>query len=505
MSYKEEIRSLVRFKVVSIKETLANGILFKYRNLLTETGSFILDLTKNIGVQKNVQVTEYPTYLQGKKKIKQVVKEPVTISVSGKLSYFTSVVRRSTDLALFQEMLETIIDNALILDVETETKSYYNFIITQMSISHDSVGTFSIDLSLREVWLVSAPRVSSLTNYTPEKALQDSNVLKSDSFKEELKRITNRIVVPVRSSSGYSSYRDIPGLLDVFTLLENMITVAKTYNEAGRITDGNYFVKDVPTGIFPWDLKAEGQNDFLNPDSLKDDYELVNKDIDVADVFFATLLGGVGFGLSSILTPKIIYYPMLAQAHEANLENKMTVGDYDLSIDFFPVSKPKTDTREDKIRAQIAYFKRTNNDVKVKVSIKEKTVDKYQRSAIKRLQWKAGSYQKFFSSNQNVFYNIFRIGPLNRDFIIHLDCNQLILDENLGLVYLTHHYAKGASGEKKRLELDVTYITPKGFSAILNAILNKLNEFSDHLLGAGYTNVRFSSELQRFVDLSKGE
>lgn len=491
MSYKDEIKSLARFKIVSTKELLPNGLLFKYSNLLTETGSFILDLTKNIGIQKNVQVTEYPTYLEGKKKIKQVVKEPITISVSGKLSYYTSVIRKTINLSLFQEMLETIIDNALILDVETETRSYYNFIITQMSISHDSIGSISIDLSLREVWLVSSPKVTSLTNYTKEQSLIENKLLKMDSFKEELKRITNRIKPPVRTGSSFNSITDIVQLFEVFALLENMITVAKTYDEAGRITDGTYFVRDVPTGIFRWDLQDSGPNPDLNPSTLTNYYEVENRPVDIADFLFN------GFG-------KNIYYPMLDQAHEANLENAMSVGDFDILIDFYPVAKPTTDTREDKLRAQIAYFSAPYNPVKVQARIKKKTSTQYEKNITKRLEWKQGSYRKYFSSEPSVFYNIFKFKPSNQNLIINLDCNKFILDENYGLLYLTHHYAKNSSGEKKRLELDVTYITPKGFSCILNAILDKLNEFSDLLLDLGYTKIMFSSQLQKFLDISKG-
>ena len=101
-----------------------------FSGLLNSTNSFILDVTKAINSSKSAIVSEYPTYPDGRKRIGQVVVENETLTVDGKLSKYNTITERPiTDIRLFRKFLETLVENAVLLDIETESKSHYNYIL----------------------------------------------------------------------------------------------------------------------------------------------------------------------------------------------------------------------------------------------------------------------------------------------------------------------------------------------------------------------------------------
>lgn len=169
--------------------------LIQYQALLTETNSFILDLTNQINNQKSAHITEYPTFPDGRKRIAQVVPEPESLTIDGALSKYGTVRERQVvDVALFRQFLETLVENAVLLDVETETKSYYNYVIQSLNVGQEGIGTVKVNLTLREIWLISAAEeLKVVTNPITENG-ELNDVIKEQSLKTSMSIIHDNLL-----------------------------------------------------------------------------------------------------------------------------------------------------------------------------------------------------------------------------------------------------------------------------------------------------------------------
>ena len=198
-----------------------------YKGILTSTNSFILDLTKQVNSQKSVGITEHPTFVSGWKRVEQVVPEPETLTIEGAISnYRTNSGRGNDDIVMFREMLEYINDNAILLDIETESKSHYNYIIQSINVGQSGMGTVTVSLTLREVWLFSGTEEikAGIGTVTPGGELNDQ--VKEQSIKASLTSL-------LRDIHRSASNRDFTRILSAF--IEGALKIGDTANEAKTI------------------------------------------------------------------------------------------------------------------------------------------------------------------------------------------------------------------------------------------------------------------------------
>lgn len=142
-----------------------NIVLFKIKNTdfdFTPYGLtdryFRIDVTDNINASKSVKFTEYPL-IDGTTRIDTVSRAPGTLNFQGKIGDvfsspdYTHTIKSSggkTRMQLSIELLETLRDNAIVLDVLTQSKTFENYLIETVSFTNERFGVNTVNFSLRE-------------------------------------------------------------------------------------------------------------------------------------------------------------------------------------------------------------------------------------------------------------------------------------------------------------------------------------------------------------------
>ena len=119
---------------------------------------FRIDVTDNINASKSVKFTEYPL-IDGTTRIDTVSRAPGTLSFQGKIGDvfsspdYTHTIKSSggkTRMQLSIELLETLRDNAVVLDVLTQSKTFENYLIESVSFTNERFGVNTVNFTLRE-------------------------------------------------------------------------------------------------------------------------------------------------------------------------------------------------------------------------------------------------------------------------------------------------------------------------------------------------------------------
>lgn len=121
---------------------------------------FRLDITKNINSSKSVKFTEYPL-ANGTTVIDTVSRAPGTLNFQGEIgelffspnsnhSIKTSPNGGKSRIELSIELLETLRDQAIVLDVLTEGKTFKNFLIESVNFTFEKFGVSTVNFTLKE-------------------------------------------------------------------------------------------------------------------------------------------------------------------------------------------------------------------------------------------------------------------------------------------------------------------------------------------------------------------
>ena len=119
---------------------------------------FRIDVTDNINASKSVKFTEYPL-IDGTTRIDTVSRAPGTLSFQGKIGDvfsspdYTHTIKSSggkTRMQLSIELLENLRDDAVVLDVLTQSKTFENYLIESVSFTNERFGINTVNFTLRE-------------------------------------------------------------------------------------------------------------------------------------------------------------------------------------------------------------------------------------------------------------------------------------------------------------------------------------------------------------------
>lgn len=136
---------------------------------------FRIDVTDNINASKSVKFTEYPL-IDGTTRIDTVSRAPGTLNFQGKIGDvfsspdYTHTIKSSggkTRMQLSIELLETLRDNAVVLDVLTQSKTFENYLIESVSFTNERFGINTVNFTLRE-FLAFGDDLSDIVESTEE-------------------------------------------------------------------------------------------------------------------------------------------------------------------------------------------------------------------------------------------------------------------------------------------------------------------------------------------------
>ena len=120
---------------------------------------FSIDLATSIQSSKGVKTTQY-ALLDGTTRIDTISRAPGTLTFQGNIGELFAAksmeravkgVGTKSRLELQVELLESLRDNAIVLDVITETKTHRNYIITSVNAGIAKFGISDINLSMKEL------------------------------------------------------------------------------------------------------------------------------------------------------------------------------------------------------------------------------------------------------------------------------------------------------------------------------------------------------------------
>lgn len=256
-----------RIKIVG--DDLKKLGLTQYQGLLTETNSFILDLTNQINNQKAASITEYPTFPDGRKRVAQVIPEPETLTIDGALSKYGTVKERQVvDVTLFRQFLSTLVENAVLLDVETETKFYYNYVIQSLNVGQEGIGTVKVNLTLREVWLIGTAEELIVTPDPISENGELNDLIKEQSLKRSIQIIHDNLLKASKNPYKEFGIKNLKTVHDFFAeFADQVMTLGKengesTFQEFKKIKVDAYKEYD---GFYVGKEKSNLLDNYLHP------------------------------------------------------------------------------------------------------------------------------------------------------------------------------------------------------------------------------------------------
>ena len=120
---------------------------------------FSIDISNSIQASKGVKTTQY-ALLDGTTRIDTISRAPGTLNFQGNIGdlFVAKSMERSVKdtgtknrLELQVELLDALRDNAIVLDVITETKTYKNYIITSIGSGMNKFGINDINIAMKEL------------------------------------------------------------------------------------------------------------------------------------------------------------------------------------------------------------------------------------------------------------------------------------------------------------------------------------------------------------------
>lgn len=139
-----------------------------------EDNYFSIDIETSLQASKQVGVTQFPL-LDGTTRIDTVSRQPGTLNFQGKagsvsnsssFKFVPNGVGTKDRLQVIVELLEYLRDNAYVLNILTEHKNYYNYIITGVNFGQTSLGVIDVNFSMKE--FISFGSEISTSLITPE-------------------------------------------------------------------------------------------------------------------------------------------------------------------------------------------------------------------------------------------------------------------------------------------------------------------------------------------------
>lgn len=203
-----------------------NIVLFKIKDSTFDLSTygltdryFRMDVTKNISSSKSVKFTEYPL-VDGTTRIDTVSKAPGTLNFQGEIgelfsspnythSIKTSLNGGKSRIELSIELLETLRDEAIVLDVLTEGKTFYNYLIESVNFTFEKFGVSTVNFTLKEFIAFEDQFEGIEEETTVDSSLTNDLFLRNlvvDNFKteEEMAQVIYNTISDTNASAGFA-------------------------------------------------------------------------------------------------------------------------------------------------------------------------------------------------------------------------------------------------------------------------------------------------------------
>lgn len=159
---------------------IKNGA-FDYTKYGLKDNTFAIDVSNSIQSSKGVTFTQYPL-LDGTTRIDSVSRAPGTLNFQGKVgdvfhsaNNMLSTVQgtvNDTRTQLFVKLLEDLRDNAIVLDIITESKTFENYLIESVSFGMAQFGVIDVNFAMKE-FIAFGSEITSI-NFEPEEFTEDA-------------------------------------------------------------------------------------------------------------------------------------------------------------------------------------------------------------------------------------------------------------------------------------------------------------------------------------------
>jgi hypothetical protein len=203
-----------------------NIVLFKIKDSTFDLSTygltdryFRMDVTKNISSSKSVKFTEYPL-VDGTTRIDTVSRAPGTLNFQGEIgelfsspnythSIKTSLNGGKSRIELSIELLETLRDEAIVLDVLTEGKTFYNYLIESVNFTFEKFGVSTVNFTLKEFIAFEDQFEGIEEETTVDSSLTNDLFLRNlvvDDFKteEEMAQVIYNTISDTNASAGFA-------------------------------------------------------------------------------------------------------------------------------------------------------------------------------------------------------------------------------------------------------------------------------------------------------------
>jgi hypothetical protein len=203
-----------------------NIVLFKIKDSTFDLSTygltdryFRMDVTKNISSSKSVKFTEYPL-VDGTTRIDTVSRAPGTLNFQGEIgelfsspnythSIKTPLNGGKSRIELSIELLETLRDEAIVLDVLTEGKTFYNYLIEGVNFTFEKFGVSTVNFTLKE-FIAFEDQFEGIEEETKvDSSLTNDLFLRNlvvDNFKteEEMAQVIYNTISDTNASAGFA-------------------------------------------------------------------------------------------------------------------------------------------------------------------------------------------------------------------------------------------------------------------------------------------------------------
>lgn len=249
---------------------IKNGT-FPYTNYGLNDTLFSIDVSTSVNANKGVSFTQYPL-LDGTTRIDSVSKAPGTLNFNGKIGevfhspntdYNLKESQLETRSKRFIKLLEDLRDQAIVLDIITENKTFENYLIESVNFGMTQLGVTDVSFTMKEFISFGSDLLVDETfspadfteSYLNENALINlklNNFTTEEEMREEIfKLLTNDSIARpymIKFGSGDFGFNPdvaIPGI----SCLKPTLTIKRETTSGGSYVERTYTCPKVRSSL----------------------------------------------------------------------------------------------------------------------------------------------------------------------------------------------------------------------------------------------------------------
>jgi len=262
---------------------------------------FRIDVTENINASKAVKFTDYPL-LDGTTRIDTVSKAPGTLSFQGKIGDlfsspdYTHSVKSSGSKSRMQlsiELLETLRDEAIVLDVLTQSKTFVNYLIESVSFTNERFGINTVNFTLRE-FIAFGEDLGDITEATVSdddtiadfqlRSLVTNNFTNDEEMMYEIYRLISEPNISPFYVVRFGTQEINPDVFISAAKVKGLPYIENKYNTSTQLMDRTYFPTEIiekldmqvlTSGLVKDNLKIKIQIDQINEGTFTEEEKII--------------------------------------------------------------------------------------------------------------------------------------------------------------------------------------------------------------------------------------